>query len=313
MAQRSLDLLGVGLRCGPTGYTLVRAKCRCSTVAHADQGDAVFSAINGYLAAARGFARLRPAALAPPEASQPDAAESTHTHSGVTRSPCNLAVAPQSRRNHQRHRLRRCRKLSLGSVDSGIELDAPAGLRDDTNNTESNMRVGKVMLMLTMGHGQLPAQALAEPAMPGAQFVQHMAPVPVVAYQPGDAPLDDQGRVVRRPLTAAQINRRRWHHQRRAQRQREARRIQGLVADQLEATRPACTHCGAKLWLPGHLNTAMQPWCVKTSCDGLPEDTQLAIQYLLSDEATPEERGVLQRKTGDGHQAEQRVVTSTST
>ncbi len=139
-----------------------------------------------------------------------------------------------------------------------------------------------------------------------------MAPVPVVAYQPGDVPLDNQGHVVRRPLTAAQIERWRWRQQRRAQQQREARRIQGPVADQLEATRPACTHCGAKLWLAGCLNASMQPWCVKTSCDGLPEDAQLAIQYLLSDEATPEERGVLQRETLDGHQAEQRIVTSTS-
>ncbi len=85
------------------------------------------------------------------------------------------------------------------------------------------------------------------------------------------------------------------------------------MADHLEATRPTCTRCGAKLWLPGWLNAAMQPWCIKASCDGLPEDAQLSIQYLLSDEATPEERGILRRETGDGHQAEQRVVTSTST
>ena len=122
-------------------------------MAYADQGDAVFSAIPGYLVAARGFARLRPAALVPPEASQPDALESAHTHSGVTRLPCNLAVALQSRRNRQRRRIWRCWKLSLGSVDSGIELDAPAGLRDNANDTESNMRVGKVMPTLTMGHG----------------------------------------------------------------------------------------------------------------------------------------------------------------
>ena len=139
-----------------------------------------------------------------------------------------------------------------------------------------------------------------------------MAPVPVVAYQPGDAPLDDQGHIVWRPLTAVQIERQRRRHQRRAQWQREARRIQGPVADQLEATRPTCTHCGAKLWLPRRLNASMQPWCVKTSCDGLPEDAHLVIQYLLSEEVTPEERGILRRETGDGHQAEQRVVTSTS-
>ncbi len=197
MAQRSLDMLGVGLQRGPTGYTLVRAKCRCSSVAHADQGDTLFSAIPGYLAAAQGFARLRPAMLAPPEASQLDAAESSHTHSCVTRLPCNLVVAPQSRHNHRRRRVWRCRKLSLGSVDSGIELDVTAGLRDDANNTNNDMRVGKVMPTLTMGHGRPPAQALAEPAMPGAQFIQHMAPVPVLAHQPGDPPLDDQGHMVR--------------------------------------------------------------------------------------------------------------------
>ncbi len=206
MAQRSLDMLGVGLRRGPTGYTLVQEERRCSTVAHADQSDAVFSTIPGYLAAARGFARLRPAALAPPEASQPYAAESAHTHSGATQSPCNLVVAPQSWRNRRRRRVWRCRKLSLGSVDSGIELDTTTGLRGNANNDDDQkMRVGKVTLTQTMGHGRPPAQALAEPAAPGAQFVQHMAPVPVMAYQPGDMPLDDQGHVVRRPLTAAQI------------------------------------------------------------------------------------------------------------
>ena len=55
------------------------------------------------------------------------------------------------------------------------------------------MRVGKVMTTLTMGHGHPPVQALAELMTPGAQFVQHMAPVPVVARQPGDPPLGDQG------------------------------------------------------------------------------------------------------------------------
>ena len=54
----------------------------------------------------------------------------------------------------------------------------------------------------------------------------------------------------------------------------------------------------------------MQLWCVKSTCDGLPEDTQLSIEYLLSDEAMPEERGVLRRVTEDGHQSEQRVVSS---
>ncbi len=165
MAQRSLDMLGMGLRHGPTGYTLVQKKCRCSMVARANQSDAVFSAIPGYLAAVRGFARLRPAALAPPEASQPYTAEPVHTHSGATQSPCNLAVAPQSWRNCRRRRVRRCRKLSRGSVDSRIELDTTTGLRGDANdNDDQNMRVGKVTPTLTMGHGCPPVQALAEPA-----------------------------------------------------------------------------------------------------------------------------------------------------
>ncbi len=62
--------------------------------------------------------------------------------------------------------------------------------------------------------------------------------------------------------------------------------------------------CRAKLWLPGRLNAAMQPWCIKSTCDGLPEDAQLSIKYLLSSEAMPEERGVLGRAMGNGHQGE---------
>ncbi len=54
----------------------------------------------------------------------------------------------------------------------------------------------------------------------------------------------------------------------------------------------------------------MQPWCVKSMCDGLPEDAQLSIKYLLSDEVTPEERGILRHAAEDGHQSEQRVVSS---
>ena len=54
----------------------------------------------------------------------------------------------------------------------------------------------------------------------------------------------------------------------------------------------------------------MQPWCVKSTCDGLPEDAQLSIEYLLLDEATLEERGILRRAMEDGHQSEQRVVSS---
>ena len=79
----------------------------------------------------------------------------------------------------------------------------------------------------------------------------------------------------------------------------------------MEATRPMCPHCRAKLWLPGRLNSAMQPWCMKSTCDGLPEDAQLMIEYLLSEEATPEARGILRRVMEDGHlHSEQRVVSS---
>ena len=85
---------------------------------------------------------------------------------------------------------------------------------------------------------------------------------------------------------------------------------QDPIGVQLEAMRPTCTRCGAKLWLPGQLNSAMQLWCVKSTCDGLPEDTQLSIEYLLSDEATREERGVLRCAAEDGHQSKQRVVSS---
>ncbi len=59
-----------------------------------------------------------------------------------------------------------------------------------------------------MGHGRLLVQALAEPVTPGAQFIQHMAPVLVLARQPGDPPLGNQGLTTKRPLTAAQIERR---------------------------------------------------------------------------------------------------------
>ncbi len=54
----------------------------------------------------------------------------------------------------------------------------------------------------------------------------------------------------------------------------------------------------------------MQPWCVKSTCDGLPEDSQLSIEYLLSDEATPEERGVLRHEVEDSHQSKQHVISS---
>ncbi len=219
MAQRSLDHLGVGLRLGPAGYTLVKKACRCAMVASADQDQPIFDAIPGYLVAARGFARLTSATLAPPKASQPSTPESTILHPNATRSTSNDAVAAQSRRNRRQRRVRCCRKLSLGSADSGIDmtLDATLGLR---TSTDDNMRVGKVTPTLMMGHGCPPAQALAEPATPGAQFVQHMAPVPV--RQPGDPPLGNQGPMAKRPLTAAQIERRQRRHQRRVQWQHEA-------------------------------------------------------------------------------------------
>ncbi len=54
----------------------------------------------------------------------------------------------------------------------------------------------------------------------------------------------------------------------------------------------------------------MQPWCIKSTCNRLPEDAQLSIEYLLSDEAMPEERGILRRVTGDGLQGEQHVSSS---
>ncbi len=68
------------------------------------------------------------------------------------------------------------------------------------------MHVGKVVPTLMMGHGCPPAQALAEPATPGAQFIQHMAPVPVLSHCPGDPPLvEEQGGLPHRQLTAVQI------------------------------------------------------------------------------------------------------------
>ena len=182
-------------------------ECRSASVAGADQDKPIYSAIPGYLEAARGFVRLRPAMLVPPSASQPSAARATDAHTGASRLLCADQIAPQSRRNRRQRRVRRCRKLSLGSVDSGIDLDATSGHRTSTS-TDDDMRVGRVPPTLTLGHGRPPAQALAEPATPGAQFVQHMALVPVLARQPGDPPLGNQGHQARRPLTAAQIERR---------------------------------------------------------------------------------------------------------
>ncbi len=92
-------------------------------------------------------------------------------------------------------------------MDLGIDmtLDATLGL---WTSTDDDMHVGKVTPTLTMGHGHLPAQVLAEPVTPGVQFVQHMAPVPVLAWQPGNPPLGNQGQTAKRPLTAAQIEQR---------------------------------------------------------------------------------------------------------
>ncbi len=101
MAQHSLDHLGVGLRFGPVGYTLVKKACRRAVVASANQDNPIFDAIPGYLAATRGFARLTSAMLVPPKARQPSAPESTIPHPDVTQLTNNDAVAAQSWRNHQ--------------------------------------------------------------------------------------------------------------------------------------------------------------------------------------------------------------------
>ncbi len=196
MAQHSLDRLGVGLQLGPVGYTLVKKACRCAAVASADQDQPLFDAIPGYLVAARGFVRLTPAMLAPPKAGQPSTPELTIPHPDATQLMSNNTVAAQSQHNHQRRRVRCCQKLSLGSVDSGIDvtLDVTLGLQ---TSTDDDMHMGKVPPTLTMGHGHPPVQVLAEPATPGVQFVQHMAPVPVLAHQPGDPPLGNQGQMAK--------------------------------------------------------------------------------------------------------------------
>ncbi len=178
------------------------------SVACADQDNTVFSAIPGYLGAAQGFAWLQPAALAAPEAGQPDAPKSADMHSNMTQSAGGDDVIPQSQCNHQRCCIGHCRKLSLGSVDSGIDVDLDAQPELWQHETDDDMCVGKVVPTLTMGHGRLPAQVLAEPAMPGAQFIQHMAPVPVLTHHPGDPPLEwEPANPPCHQLTAAQIER----------------------------------------------------------------------------------------------------------
>ncbi len=77
-------------------------------------------------------------------------------------------------------------------MDSGIDLDVTSGHWTSTS-TDDDMRVGRVLPTLTLGHGRPPAQALAEPVTPGAQFMQHMAPVPVLARQPGDLLWETKG------------------------------------------------------------------------------------------------------------------------
>ena len=149
-------------------------------MARACQDKPIYSAIPGYLEAARGFVRLQPATLVPPMASQSSAVSATDAHPGASRSLCANQIATQSRRNCQLRRVRRCRKLSLGSVDSSIDLDVTSGYWTSTS-TYDDMRVGRVPPTLTLGHGHPPAQALAEPVTPGAQFMQHMAPAPVLA------------------------------------------------------------------------------------------------------------------------------------
>ncbi len=151
MAQRSLDMLGVGLQRSPAGLTLVKTKHGCSAMARAHQDKPVYSANHGYLEAARGFARLRPAMLTPPTASQPSATSAMDTHPGASRSPCTDQVAVQSRCNRRQRQVRRCRKLSLGSVDSSIDLDATLGHWTSTS-TDDDMQVGRVPPTLTLGH-----------------------------------------------------------------------------------------------------------------------------------------------------------------
>ncbi len=189
----------MGLRHSPAGLTLVKMSCGESQVAGANQSDIIFSAIPGYMEAARGFARLRPATLVPPEASRPEAPRSAHAHPSAAQSPCSDEVGAQSQCNRRQRRLRRCRKLSVGLADSGIDVDAAIGLQSSTESTDDSMRVGRVLPTLTMGHGRPPAQALAELATPGTQFIQHMAPVPVLAAQPGDPPHAIPGQVPKRP------------------------------------------------------------------------------------------------------------------
>ncbi len=136
MAQHSLDMLGMGLRRGPAGLMLVKTQCGRSAMAHACQDKPVYSAIPGYLEATRGFARLRPVTLAQPMASQPSAVSATDAHPAASRLPCANQVAAQSRHNHRRRRVRCCQKLSLGSVDSGIDLDATLGHRTSTSTDD---------------------------------------------------------------------------------------------------------------------------------------------------------------------------------
>ena len=121
MAQRSLDHLGVGLRLGPVGYTLVKKACRHAVVASADQDQPIFDAIPGYLAAARDFARLMSATLMPPKAGQPSALELTIPHPDATRSTSNDAVAAQSRHNHWWRRVR----PAVRRGDAGEERHSP--------------------------------------------------------------------------------------------------------------------------------------------------------------------------------------------
>ncbi len=150
MAQRSLDLLGMGLRNGLSGYTLVLTACQRVQVAHADQGDTIFSAIPGYLEAMRGFAWIRPATLAAPKAGQSNHPCLTYVNSNTRSASGDCATWRQTRRNHRRRHLRCWRKLSRESADSGVGLDND---KEQDRTTNANMRVGKVTPTLTMGHG----------------------------------------------------------------------------------------------------------------------------------------------------------------
>ncbi len=97
-------------------------------------------------------------------AHQPNAPFLSDAHSDKTQSVGgNCVIPPQSQRNRWRHRVRHCRKLSFGLTDSGIDLGIDVAVEHRQANPDNDMRVGKVVPTLMMGHGHPPVQALAEP------------------------------------------------------------------------------------------------------------------------------------------------------